>query len=445
MSDNEKKDSDNHKPATKGRRFFKLAGMTAYVMGNYAKTRVGSWFRSEEEDEIARHESNRLSGERIAQTLGQLKGAVMKVGQMASMIGDLLPQEFTSKLLSLQKDAPSVSYDIIAEQIKRELGSAPESLFDEFDEEPFASASIGQVHRAVTDDGREVIVKVQYPGVDEACDSDLTHFKLALKASGLLKLKRKAIDELFAEVRERLHEELDYCNEADNVRLFRDFHRKHPFVIIPDVVGERSSQRVLTLTYEGGDPINRLDDDDYTQEIRNLLGRNLMHFVLSQIFELQAIHADPNHANFAFRPDGSIVVYDFGCVKKMTPQLIQDYRNTLIAALEEDYVTLDNGMIALGARIPEGPVIEPEYYKWWRDILLEPFIHPHFDYSTATTHEQAIQGVPGVLKRLDSLQMPAQLFFVDRMIVGHYESLRLLRSHGDFRSILHQYLYPSGK
>ena len=265
---------DKRPPGGRGTRFLKLAGMTTSVMGTYARARMKSLFSSEEEARESRAATYLETGQRIAKTLGELKGAVMKVGQMASIGSDLLPPELSQALGSLQKEAPPVPFEVIEGQIERELGAAPEILFSWFDREPFAAASIGQVHRATTDDGREVVVKVQYPGVDVSVDSDLAQLKLALRAAGFIRLRRKVLNELFAEVRARLHEELDYTNEAENVRLFQEFHRKRgdTALIVPDVVGERSSQRVLTLTYEPGDPLSSINERGYSQEERDRIG-----------------------------------------------------------------------------------------------------------------------------------------------------------------------------
>lgn len=432
------------KPATGSSRFFRLAGMTASVVGNYAKSRVTGLFQSKEKAEAQRQEAHRQSGIRIAETLGQLKGAVMKVGQMASMIGDILPKELVQHLSTLQNEAPPMPYEMMAEQIEKELGAPPDALFADFEQEPFASASIGQVHRALTQDGRDVVVKVQYPGVDEACDSDLNHLKFAIRASGLLNINKEALNELFEEIRKRLHEELDYRIEAEHALQFRQMFQHVPYIVVPEVITDRSSQRVLTLTYEPGDHIAKLEyDDEYTQSVRDLLGRNLMEFVVSQIFEHQIIHGDPNQANFAFRPDGTIVLYDFGCIKRLKPDIVQAYRDTIIAGIEEDYDAVDRGLIALGARIPHGPPLDAEFYKPWRDILFQPFIHETFDYGNTHIHTEVVARIPDVLKRLDSFQPPPELFFLDRMVVGQYETMRKLKPTGNFNQIIKTYLYPT--
>jgi predicted unusual protein kinase regulating ubiquinone biosynthesis (AarF/ABC1/UbiB family) len=412
-------------PVTKGRRFFKLAGMTAQVAGSYAKTRIKSLFQSEEAAASEQRAAHELNGSRIARTLGELKGAVMKVGQMASIAGDILPRELADALKGLQREAPPVDFSVIAAQVERELGAPPEALFRRFDPRPFAAASIGQVHRATTDDGREVVVKVQYPGVDTAVDSDLAHLKLVLKASGLIKVRRQALDEVFKEVRARLHEELDYCNEADNVRTFGELHRAHPFVVIPEVVGERSAQRVLTLTYEPGETL--ADAAGWPQPLRDLIGERLFELTAAQIFTFRTLHADPNPGNLALRRDGTIVLYDFGCVKRIPPEIVAAYGATIRHGLAEDYAGVEAGLRALGVRNPEGPPVELAYYKPWRDAFALPFLASElFDFTTAKFHEDLLKLVPGALKRIESFQPPVELVFIDRAVGGHYGNLRTL-------------------
>ncbi|MCB9750227.1 MAG: AarF/ABC1/UbiB kinase family protein [Myxococcales bacterium] len=429
------------RPVTKGRRFLRLAGMTASVAGQYAKSRIKSVFQTPEAAAAERATINEVNGALIAKTLGELKGAVMKVGQMASIASDILPRELAEPLKALQKEAPPMAYEVIAEQVEAELGAPPETLFQRFDREPFASASIGQVHRAITDDGREVVVKVQYPGVDGAVDSDLAHLKLVLRAGGLMKVKKQDMDAVFREVRARLMEELDYCNEADNVRLFREYHQRHPFVVIPDVVGERSSQRVLTLTYEAGDSIDSLTARGYTQALRDQIGVNLFRVMAEQLFDFRTIHADPNPGNLAVRPDGTLVLYDFGCVKKIPREIIEAYKATIRAGLAEDYPGVERGLRALGVRRVDGPPVPHQFYKRWRDAFARPFVGDEpFDYGASTIHEDVMPLVPGSLKMLDSFKPPPDLVFIDRMVVGHYGNLRAIGARGRFMDLLRPYL-----
>jgi predicted unusual protein kinase regulating ubiquinone biosynthesis (AarF/ABC1/UbiB family) len=435
-------DSDNAQPVTKGRRFMKLAGMTASVAAGYAGSRVKGLFQSSAEAREARKDQYKQTGERIAKTLGELKGAAMKIGQMASIGSDILPKELSDALTKLQKDSPPMSFDVIAGQIERELGSHPSLLFAEFDEKPFASASIGQVHRAKTDDGRDVVVKVQYPGVDESVDSDLSHLKLALKASGLVnRVHKAALDDVFVEIKKRLHEELDYCNEADNVRTFRAHHAQHDFIVVPSVVGERSSQRVLTMSYEPGDSIADMDKLDYSQESRDLLGENLFRSMGSQLFELQAVQADPNPANFAFRKDGTVVLYDFGCVKYIDEDLITPYRALLNSALDADFETAEEYLFVLGVRVEGTEQPPPEFYRKWRDLFLVPLEFDGFyDYGGGSLHQEAMKMAPETIKWMSSFRPPDQLVFIDRTILGNYGNLRDIRARGQYLPALKYFL-----
>ncbi|MEC7431756.1 MAG: AarF/ABC1/UbiB kinase family protein, partial [Pseudomonadota bacterium] len=303
-------------------RFFKLAGMTATVAGQYAGQRARRMFRTEN-DEGAQSESyTRMAGQ-IADTLGELKGAVMKVGQIASQTQDFLPKEFSDALEKLQKEAPPMPFEVILEQVESELGKPVGELFEYLQETPYASASIGQVHRARLHDGTDVIVKVQYPGVDESCDSDLKQLRLALKLGGLLKMPKETVDQLFGEIRVRLKEELDYENEARNLKLFHEFHNDQPWVIIPEVVDSHSTRRVLTLGLVEGDHVSKVTPEHYSQETLNLIGHRIFTIMADQLFRFQCIHGDPHAGNFAYRPDGTIIMYDFGCVKKLKPEIVE--------------------------------------------------------------------------------------------------------------------------
>jgi predicted unusual protein kinase regulating ubiquinone biosynthesis (AarF/ABC1/UbiB family) len=429
-------------PVGKRERFMKLAGMTASVAGRYAQSRLKEAFQPKDDAHAARLDAYRKSGERIAETLGELKGAAMKIGQMASIGSDILPKELSDALTKLQKEAPPMPFEVIAEQIERELGSPPELLFSAFDETPFASASIGQVHRATTDDGRDVVVKVQYPGVDSSVDSDLAHLKLALRASGLVnKVHRQGLTRVFDELRERLHEELDYTLEADNVRQFRAFHADQPYIVVPDVVGERSAKRVLTLTYEWGDAIVELDAKGYDQVTRDKLGTHLFQMVASQIFVHRAVQADPNPANFACRPDGTIVLYDFGCVQRISDEVMDPYTRLVQASWVEDYEAAERCLVELGVRNEGGPPVETAFYKGWRDLFLEPFAtETPYPFADAHLQQRAMKLMPDAIRRAQSFQPPHKLVFIDRALGGTYGNVRAIGARVPVHALIHDYI-----
>lgn len=426
---------------TRTGRFFRLAGMTASVASRYAGERARR-FMGAEEDEQRRSENYTRMAEHIAETLGDLKGAVMKVGQIASQTQDFLPKEFSEALQRLQKEAPPMPFEVIAEQIESELGKPLGELFASLDETPYAAASIGQVHCGITHEGQAVIVKVQYPGVDESCDSDLKQLRMALRLSGLLKLPKESVDQLFAEIRVRLREELDYENEARNVALFRQFHRHDEGVLIPAVLTQLSSRRVLTMELVEGDHLSELTPEHYSQDTLNAIGHRLFKTMADQLFRFQCIHGDPHAGNFAFRPDGTVILYDFGCVKKLKPEIVQAYRNAVVSALHEDYAALDRYLIDLGARVEAKPAVDEAYYAMWRDILIQPF-HSRdapYDFSAADLHRQVAAKTPTVFKYLESFRPPVESIFIDRMIAGHYWILKNLGVQAAFRNELEAYL-----
>lgn len=341
----------SHKPTTtRAGRFFKLAGMTASVAGQYASQKARRALNRDNADTIRADSYTRMANQ-IADTLGEMKGAVMKVGQIASQTQDFLPPEFSRALERLQKDAPPMPYEMIRRQVETQLGQKLPDLFAWFQEMPYASASIGQVHRARLHDGTEVIVKVQYPGVDESCDSDLKQLRLTLRLGGLLKMPEATVDQVFEEIRVRLKEELDYENEASNLQLFRKLHQDHPWVIIPRLIESHSNHRILTLELEEGDHVSQITRERYHQDTINLIGHRIFTTMADQLFHFECIHGDPHAGNFAFRPDGTLVMYDFGCVKKLKPEIVAAYRNAIISALNQDYQALDRYLIDLGARI----------------------------------------------------------------------------------------------
>lgn len=431
------------KPVTsRSGRFFKLAGMTASVAGQYAGQRARRLF-GQEQDEAARSEHySRMAGQ-LVDTLGELKGAVMKVGQIASQTQDFLPREFSDALQKLQKEAPPMPFDVIVGQVEAELGKPLGELFEYLQEEPYAAASIGQVHRARMHSGEDVIVKVQYPGVDDSCDSDLKQLRMALRLGGLLKMPKDHVDQLFAEIRVRLKEELDYENEARNLEAFQEFHKNDEWIRIPRVISSHSARRVLTMELLEGDHISAITPEKYSQDTINLIGHRIFTMMADQLFRFQCIHGDPHAGNFAYRPDGTIILYDFGCVKKLKPEIVEAYRKALVSALAEDYAALDRHLIDLGARVESQPAVDEAYYAMWRDILVKPFnSDAPYDFAESDIHKRVAAKTTTVFKYLDYFKPPVESIFIDRMIAGHYWMMKRLGVQAAFREELETYLVP---
>src|SRR4029450_10289083 len=255
------------------------------------------------------------TAEQVAAELGNLKGAMMKLGQMASYLDQGLPSPVREALADLRQDAPPMSPELAAQVLEEELGAGPDHLFTEWDPVPLASASIGQVHRAVTKDDRAVAVKIQYPGVDEAIRTDLDNADALFGAMGFV-FSGLDPDALVAELKDRLIEELDYQLEADNQRLFAEYYRDHPFIRIPDVVDELSTGRVLTTELSVGARWEELLT--WPQEGRDRGAGAIFRFVFRSLSRLHAFNGDPHPGNYLFEPGGRVTFLDFGLVKRFT-------------------------------------------------------------------------------------------------------------------------------
>ncbi len=397
--------------------------MTASVAGGYAREQLRSAFRSKEYKANSQERYFRDVGLRIADTLGELKGAAMKLGQMASTNSDFLPPEVAQALAALQKQAPPMDWEVIEEVITSELGDGPERLFARFEREPYAAASIGQVHRATTDDGREVVVKVQYPGVDEAVDSDLRQVRRAL-ALARITTDKQGLDDLMTELRDRLHEELDYCNEADNMRLFASLYADDPKVVVPEVVGERSSQRVLTMIWEPGDPIAEVRHFPYTPEDRHRFARRIVELLARQLFEFGVIHGDPNPANFVFRPDGTIVLYDFGCIRRYRPEIAEAFKDMVRGILARDGGLVDDALIRIGTRNPKRSCPGADFWDPWFDFVSAPFsAETPFDFGNSHLDYRDIMKMAPVFMRYATHFRPdAEIAVIKRVVTGWYDN-----------------------
>lgn len=421
----------------------KLAGMTASIAGKAAKNSFRHLSSDEEKRLQARSELMQDVGIQIAETLGEMKGAVMKVGQIASQYKDVFPPEVATALEKLQKDAPPMPYAQIRAQIERELKAPVTELFSEFEETPFAAASIGQVHKAVLPSGQKVVVKVQYPDVDENCDSDLKQVRMALKIAGVLNMNKQLQEQLFNEIRQSLHDELDYIKEAHNLRVFGAFHAEDEGLIIPKVITSHSSKRILTLTEEMGDTLTVAATWD--NEIKKQIAERLFHFTAGQLFGLYRMHCDPHPGNFAFRSDGSVVAYDFGGIRSYSDSEVQLFRRFAKHAINGDVTALEQDLIALDIRRDDDKNIPGEFYEKWLSIGLKPLsIKPYqegaFDFGNSQIHHEAIAQMRTSLKYFGQFQPSATTMMLDRTISGQYWNLVNLGVEIDLSPLVDEYI-----
>ena len=421
--------------STPGRRFMKLAGMTASIASKTVSNKIRNFNADEDQKNEARSKLFQDIGIQIADTLGEMKGAVMKVGQIASQYKDIFPPEVAKAIAKLQRQAPAMPFAQIKLQVEKELGKPLDQIFKHFDEQPFAAASIGQVHKATLPNGKEVVVKVQYPGVDEACESDLKQVRLALRLMGVLKVDRKLQDRIFQEIQDSLHEELNYEIEAQNLQVFKTFHEKlDPKIIIPNVFTDYSSRRILTLSLEKGENIETASTWDL--QTRNEMGRRLVRALGQQMFYLKRFHCDPHPGNFAFREDGSVIIYDFGGVKTLSIDIIERFKNLVRAGRKKDIATIEEHLTTLDALSEKG-VFPEELYHEWLEVLLRP-LTTQYDFAENSAHHDGVKLVKKSLKYWDTFKPSPDTLMVNRTISGQYWNLIHLKVNDNLNDLFEE-------
>jgi predicted unusual protein kinase regulating ubiquinone biosynthesis (AarF/ABC1/UbiB family) len=289
-----------------------LARLALRIGGRYLGRSPQLLFASVERRTELRHDLALRSAEEVAEELGYMKGVLMKLGQMASYVDEDMPQTFRSAMGRLQHNAPPMSPELASSVMVDELGDAPDRVFARWDALPFAAASIGQVHRAITKDGRAVAVKVQYPGIARSITSDLRNVAL-LRRVVAAAFPGMDTQSLIEELGERLREEVDYLLEADNQELFAEYYEGHPVIHVPHVVRELSTARVLTTELVSGERFEKVLQWD--QHERDMAAETINRFVSRSLYRLRAFNGDPHPGNYLFHGKGRVTFLDFGLTK----------------------------------------------------------------------------------------------------------------------------------
>jgi predicted unusual protein kinase regulating ubiquinone biosynthesis (AarF/ABC1/UbiB family) len=318
---------------------------------------------------------------RYAELLGHSKGALMKAGQMVSFVsaGPVIPVEhqpiYQAAMARLRDDAPPMAPELARAVLERELRRPPESAFAEFNWEPLAAASVGQVHAARLHDGRAVAVKIQYPGVAQAIGADLKNSELLAAFMGLI-VGGLSSRRLHADVRgcareigARIREELDYEIEAANQAEFAAHYRGHPFIHVPEVIGELSSARVLTQELARG--LSWKHAVTAEQELRDQWAEAIWRFTYGTYRYLDMLHADPHPGNYVFHEDGGVSFLDFGCVKRFQRGQIEMLDAIVRECRRHDVLGTWRACVEAGFWRSTDPVSPEEVFAyWWEDFAL---------------------------------------------------------------------------
>jgi hypothetical protein len=370
-----------------------------------------------------------------------------KVGQMASYVDGMVPEThraaYEAALQTLQANAPSSSFASIKDAIETELGGPLDRLFARFEEQPFASASIGQVHRAELDDGRRVAVKVQHPGIDRAVSADLANAGVVTSMLSTLGPRALGVDGIFAEVRARFTEELDYLAEAENQERFRGFHADDEAIVVPAVVEERSARRVLTTEMVHGASLDEAATGSVAE--RRAYAQVLWRFVFRSILVHRRFNADPHPGNYRFLPEGRVAFFDYGCVQPISLEHNRAGLSLHRAALERDEAAFRRGT-ATFLETKGGPYEDAvcQYIRTCFEPLFRPSMHITRDYVASL-----VSGIRELKrfafeKRSGFVQMRPDMLFMNRLQFGFYSVLARLDVDVSYASIEEQILADAG-
>ena len=358
-------------PTGRVRRAAKVGRLAGGQTARGYATKAANLARSAEGRRSAAERRQLEAAEQIFQVLGQRKGAAMKVGQVASFVDTgAFPPEFQeriqAKLAELRDAAPRVSFERMRKVIEDDVGEPLESVFAEFSEEAVAAASIGQVYRARLDDGRDVAVKVQYPGVAQAVRADLQNLGLIMRVAKRIApgMDAKAMTR---EIRERLTDELDYEHEAQQHRAFARTWRGHPFIYVPPVVTELCSEHVLVTEWVDGRGFDEVKSMD--RAARDRFGEIVFRFFFGSLHRNGHFSGDPHPGNYRLMPDGRVAFIDFGMTKRVSRDDLDAEVGAIRAAMDGDADELHRRLGAMGFFDPaDGQVTAQAVFEHFHDV-----------------------------------------------------------------------------
>ena len=376
----------------------------------------------------------------VARELGQMKGAMMKAGQLIGFIIESLPDDAQQALSTLQADAPPMSPALAAQVVTEELGN-PHEVFLDWSDTPIAAASIGQVHRAVTRDGRVVAVKVQYPGIADALGADLANVEVLYGLITSFALKGIDAKAVVEEVRLRMIDELDYRIEAANQLEFSNYYRNHPFIRIPALVPELSTQRVITTEWVDGLSFQAFMEQS-TPQARQRAGEIIWRFSQHSILRLGAFNGDPHPGNYRFAPDGSVTFLDFGLVKRWTPGEWDHLEPSLHGILGRDPERLVRDMETIGF-LPVGHGLDAQAVFDYVSAPYRPYLADEFTFTREYVRDTIakildIKGPHAPV--IEKLNLPVSFVMLDRVVWGISALLGKLGATGPWRAMMDEYI-----
>lgn len=379
------------------------------------------------------------TAEDVTRTMGDMKGAVMKVGQVLSLMAGVLPDEMAAQLASLQSNAPPMDYRLVEEVFAREYGMSPQQLFRKFEKTPFAAASIGQVHRAELQDGTKVAVKVQYPGVREAIEHDLANVGLMIGLSGLM---ARGLDTgpIVQDLKEGIRAELDYIREAASQQRFADAFQGHAFVRVPRVYHELSCGTVLVQELMVGKPFSHALTLPQTE--RDRIGEIIYRFCFGSLYRHGLFNGDPHPGNYLLLDDGAVAFVDYGCVAEFPDATLEGFKRIVRSLIRGDReawraATEEVGILRAGAPFTTDELYEHMHW-YWAPILEETVqFTPELAAEMVRRNTQT-GGIGGRINRW--CNVPEGMVFLTRINFGLAGLMAGLGANGPWQAIVEEYI-----
>jgi predicted unusual protein kinase regulating ubiquinone biosynthesis (AarF/ABC1/UbiB family) len=425
----------NQIPTTKLARG-KVVGKAMLKIGaTTTKGAVKRAFMSKDKREASKSKTHAQIAKVIIDSLGELKGISVKIAQHIALGMPFLPQEYLDEIGKSFSNIPPINRALIRKIIKQELGDYPQKVFEKFEGNSFGSASLGQVHLAMHQ-GQKIAVKVQYPGIAHSIESDLGILKFGIKrfAGG------KNIDHIMDEIEERLHEEVDYEHEADNTRFFAE-NLKHEKIVVPTVIDERSTPKVLSSSFLEGDSFEQFLARNPSQEERDNFAQLIFDSFFISLYELKTVHADPNPGNFIFMDEGRLGMIDFGCVKRFDEEFLHSFSKLHHALImkEDDMVLVEQYHdLDMIDRDTDEKMLE--FYlnviKPLDRIYIEIFEGDSYDFKES--NEFSKRGFETIMRvqqtQIEAVhKINAEYIFLDRTLLGYYAMFEQMGAKIDTR------------
>ncbi len=376
--------------------------------------------------------------QKLRHAFGNLKGPFMKMVQFLATVPDALPPEFATEFLTLQSNAPSMGEGFVRRRMAGELGINWRDLFQDFSLKASHAASLGQVHQAVSKEGVKLAIKLQYPDMETTINADLKQLNLVL---GIYQTFNKSIDtqDIADEIRERLHEELDYIHEAQNLKQFREiFKNTLDFIVVPEVYPEFSTRRLLTMEWIEGK--SALDFVGHANNFRDELGRKLFLAWYWPLYRFGILHGDPHPGNYLILSDERISVLDFGCVRKFDKLFLQAVVDLYVALRDNKPELAVDAYRRWGFKDLNNELIEVlnQWAKLLYDPLLEDKKRPIQEANGGKRGWKIARSIHKQLHDLGGIKPPREFVFMDRAAVGIGSVLMRLESEQNWHRLFEE-------